>query len=285
MLDQHTIIDEVKIARDRTVFVRLAIVVLENGELALDPSGQERNLLYHRFGILPGMNSEELVAVVNESMNRDLGLPPLPKADFLHELMPVIHTPEIVEAHREVFMTAFRIRKNARPNEPQFEPAVRHEILPIRTQALLKLASGEALGSPDDRGIQQTSIVNEVRITRSRTVLTQFGLVEVKNGRECFNWWNNGTVKPGQPPKDLVDITRSGLQKLGHPVLTSRGENLLTATPGAVHSSPQVALYNQLRTAQFEKVLADYRKTDQTSSPRVPLELSKRDALRVAMET
>lgn len=265
--EQLTIIDQVEIVRTRALQVRFGIVTLEDG---LEPD--EDGTRYHRGVIEPGDDPAEFLAAQAAGM-AELGYPPHPvnAEAFLHELTSAVHTPELVDAAR-----AERARLIKDGPGPRKERTVRD---------ILKTAGGRLrLAAPDPGGYQHDSIVDQIVITRARAAVVTFGLVTIKGEREVFRRFNRATVKPGADVGALITQARKGLRDRSDPPLTPAAEGIITTVAGAVHTPVRVQLYAQLRDAQLLEVLRKHQESGREGQPRVPPELSKEDALRVALE-
>ena len=272
-----TIVDQVEIPRAREIRVRFAILALDSsGSIVLDDGGNEM-VRYHRGTIVPGTPADEWLSGVTEPFT-DNGYP-LPNTnvslDLLHPLVSTVHSTKVVAKWRDERDRALALIARGR---------LPSEHMPIRD--VLALAGGrQRLAAPDADGFQRDSIVHELIINRTRSVREEFGLVMLKDGREWFRRFNRSWIKPGTSPGDLISQARSGLAARGDPSLTQEAESILISVPQAVHTVTRVQLYNELRNAQLLDWLHKHQESEQEGLPKVPPELSRDDALKIALGT
>ena len=90
MLEKKTILDQIEITRDGTIQVRLALLVLEDGE--------EISSAWHRTSIHPGADPVAQMAAVNDHLKL---INKAPVADFslLKNIVSVVHTKEVIFAY------------------------------------------------------------------------------------------------------------------------------------------------------------------------------------------
>ena len=92
MIEKKTIIDQIEITRDGTIQVRLALLVLEDGE--------EISSAWHRTSIPPGADLIEQMAAVNVHLQQM-------KKEAIKDFAPVekvvalVHTPEVNKRYAE----------------------------------------------------------------------------------------------------------------------------------------------------------------------------------------
>ena len=91
-MEKKTILDQIEITRDGTIQVRLAILVLEDGE--------EISSAWHRMSIPPGTNPAEQIALVNTHLQQ-MKKEPLQNAVLIEQVAAVVHTPEVKQRYEE----------------------------------------------------------------------------------------------------------------------------------------------------------------------------------------
>jgi hypothetical protein len=102
MIEKKTIIDQIEIARDGTINIRYALLLIEDGK---DLSCQ-----WHRTSIPPGVDVDRQLAEVDNHLTSGVGPSPdqltkFPAADMtrvplVKEIAKLVHSPAVVSAHR-----------------------------------------------------------------------------------------------------------------------------------------------------------------------------------------
>ena len=96
-ITKSTIIDQIEVARDGSVQVRVGLLMIEDGV--------EISSRWHRTAIIPGGKVDATLAAVNADIASRPGLGyPAIEADKVHLLKKIcraVHTKEIVKAYRE----------------------------------------------------------------------------------------------------------------------------------------------------------------------------------------
>ena len=92
MIEKKTIIDQIEITRDGTIQVRLALLVLEDGE--------EISSAWHRTSIPPGTDPASQMAAVNTHLQQ-MNKSPITDFSLLTNIAPVVHTKEVKAAYQK----------------------------------------------------------------------------------------------------------------------------------------------------------------------------------------
>lgn len=92
---KRAIIDQIEIIRDGTIQIRIAKEVVDDGQVIL--SG------WHRTVLPPDGDIISQMAMVNESLIRDLGYPAVneEEAPWFRTIIPLVHTEEVKEKYRQ----------------------------------------------------------------------------------------------------------------------------------------------------------------------------------------
>ena len=92
MIEKKTILDQIEITRDGTIQVRLALLVLEDGE--------EISSAWHRTSIPPGADPIKQMAAVNVHLQQ-MNKAPVASFSLLTDIVPVVHTKEVKAAYQK----------------------------------------------------------------------------------------------------------------------------------------------------------------------------------------
>ena len=92
MLEKKTIIDQIEITRNGTIQVRLAILVLEDGE--------EISSAWHRTSIPPGTNSADQMAAVNAHLQQ-MKKETVQDTSLIEQVVGLVHTPQVKQRYAE----------------------------------------------------------------------------------------------------------------------------------------------------------------------------------------
>ena len=92
MYEKKTILDKIEITRDGTIQVRLAILVLEDGE--------EISSSWHRTSIPPGADPGAQMAAVNAHLQQ-MNKATVTDFSLLTNIVPVVHTKEVKAAYQK----------------------------------------------------------------------------------------------------------------------------------------------------------------------------------------
>jgi hypothetical protein len=101
-IEKKTIIDQIEIARDGTVQIRFALLLLEDGV--------EVHSTWHRSSVPPGANPQLVLDAVNADIQTRLSLRTAPidgeKVSLLKDVCQLVHTPEVMAAYHQAVLDA-----------------------------------------------------------------------------------------------------------------------------------------------------------------------------------
>lgn len=94
MIEKRTIVDQIEITRDKTIQIRFGLLLLEDGI--------ELSCQWHRTAIEPGISVDTQIAAVNNHLQQ-MGKSTVPptELDNLKQIVPVVHTPAVIAAHKQ----------------------------------------------------------------------------------------------------------------------------------------------------------------------------------------
>ena len=91
-ISKSTILDQIEITRDGTIQVRLAILVLEDGE--------EISSTWHRTSIPPGTDPVAQMAAVNAHLQQ-MKKGNVQDTSLIEQVVAIVHTPEVKQRYAE----------------------------------------------------------------------------------------------------------------------------------------------------------------------------------------
>lgn len=98
MLEKKTIIDQIEITRDGTIQIRMGLLVLDDGV--------ELSCHWHRTAVEPGGTIDTQLNAVDAHLQSGIRGTVFPivdktKVPLIKSVMDLVHTPEVVTAHRQ----------------------------------------------------------------------------------------------------------------------------------------------------------------------------------------
>lgn len=94
MIEKQTIIDQIEVTRNKTIQVRLGLLLLEDGK--------EISCQWHRTVIEPGVAVEDQINIVNTHLQQ-MGKSPVAVEQLaeLSKVTAIIHTPTVIAEHKQ----------------------------------------------------------------------------------------------------------------------------------------------------------------------------------------
>jgi hypothetical protein len=94
MIEKQTIIDQIEITRNKTIQIRLGLLLIEDGK--------EISCAWHRTSIEPGTSIDDQMAAVNAHLQQ-MGKSPvaLEKLAEIKQVASIMHTPAVVAEHKQ----------------------------------------------------------------------------------------------------------------------------------------------------------------------------------------
>lgn len=270
MPDEHlTIIDQIDIAPDRTIQVRVGLLTLTDGE----PDEQQTKRV--RFGFQPGDDPSQIFSATSSYLQNERGRDPLSQdhQDYVFKVGQAAHDAGAIANHQEYMAVLVSGKRNPNGTIATPDPtAYRRLDLAMRLGRLGANVRAVA-GAP----YQEANFVESMTITRTRRFHVRIASAHIQGGRELARIESVGKLPPGSTAAELAKQVNAGLTQRGRLTIGAGALALVARGVGVAHTPEVVTAY---QAAYAARVMAlTERGLDPT---RHRIELSQADAVRVA---
>lgn len=98
--------------------------------------------------------------------------------------------------------------------------------------------------------IEHKTIIDQIEITRIKTIQIRFGLLLVDGDTELSCQWHRTVIEPGVAVDDQIKAVNQHLQKMGRQACALSELTVLKTVVTTIHTPTVIAEYQAMRAAQ-----------------------------------